>query len=337
MQITSAAQLGSAPVAQRNQRLSTLRSKVALAALIFAPALFAAQSVVEQPDQWIDAFLAERTFNVVQRIADLPQDVLDLIEKRQDGSIAIVEPGDPWHASNLWHVVSGISKELAVVVTVQNQGISSNVPFVRIYDRRRRAGVACLANLSAREWDGSNHNREMFRAALTDGSTCRELGTWLVGIPPRPICGGGDPRYSKLANPDAAYSRSDVVFVGEVVDLDPIDALWTSVTVRVTEQLKRDIDEQVSLAVRTRDISCHVTTQGTRYMFFAGHRPRGRSSAYDEPSAPWDGDLILGATVEVDSTYAPYLERLRSALSRLRVLRDDEEEREIVLRRHALQ
>jgi hypothetical protein len=160
-----------------------------------------------------------------------------------------------------------------------------------------------------------------------------ELGTWLVGIPPRPSCGGGDPRYSVLVNPDAFYSGSDAVFVGEVVDLDPIDALWTRATVRVTEQLKRDVDEQVSLAVRTRDISCHVTSQGTRYIFFAVHRSRGQYSPSEEPSVPWDGYLMLGATVEVDSTYAPYLERMRSALSRLRVLRDDEEEREIVLRR----
>jgi hypothetical protein len=43
------------------------------------------------------------------------------------------------------------------------------------------------------------------------------------------------------------------------------------------------------------------------------------------PSVPWDGDFILDVTVEVDSTYEPYSERIRSALDKLRALRADEE------------
>ena len=292
-----------------------------------------AQSVVEKPDQLIDAFLAERTFNVVQRLGDLPQDVQDLIEKRPDGSIAIAEPGEPWNASSSWHIISGVSQDLAVMVTEQQQD-PGNATFVRIYDRRRHVGVSCLANRSAREWDGSNHTREMFRALLTDGSSCTVLGTWLVGVPPLANgCGPGDPRYSLLVDPDAAYTGSDAIFVGEVVGLDPLDASWTKVTVRAAERLKGDVDRRVSLAVRTRDIPCYGTDRGTGYMFFARHPPNGRSTPWEEPSVPWDGDLVLGATLDVDSTYAPYSERLRSALSRLRTLRDDEKERETVLRR----
>lgn len=43
------------------------------------------------------------------------------------------------------------------------------------------------------------------------------------------------------------------------------------------------------------------------------------------PPVPWDGELILVVTVEVDSTYAPYSERVGSALDKLRALRADEE------------
>jgi hypothetical protein len=134
-----------------------------------------AQSVMKPPDDLIDVFLAEKTFDVVQRLRDLPQDVQDLIEKRQDGSTAIAESGEPWNASSSWHIRSGVSEEVAVIVTVQRQDFYGNVPFVRIYDRRRRVGVACLVNYSARDWDGNNHTRAMFMARLTDGSSCVQL------------------------------------------------------------------------------------------------------------------------------------------------------------------
>lgn len=295
-----------------------------------------AQPVMEQPDHMIDAFLAERTFNVVQRLRDLPQDVQDLIEKRQDGSIAIAESGELWNASSSWHIRSGVSNELAVVVNVQQQDYVGNRTFIRIYDRRRRAGVTCLANPSAREWDGSNHTREMFTALLTDGSSCMELGTWLVGVPPMAQqCGPGDPRYFVLVDPDATYASYDAAFVGEVVSSLPIDSSWERVTMRVREQFKRDVGEQISLAVRARDICSPSIARNTKYIVFALNRPKEERRFLDAPSVPWDGDLILGLTVEADSTYTPYSERVRSVLSRLRTLRDDEEEREMVLRRQA--
>lgn len=295
----------------------------------------ASQSFVD-PDQLIDAFLAEKTFDVVQRLRDLPQDVQDLIEKRQDGSIAIADSGEPWNASSSWHIRSGVSKEMAVIVTVQRQDFYGNVPFVRIYDRQRRVGVACLVNSSGRDWDGSNHTRAMFMARLTDGSSCVELGTWLVGVSPMAErCGPGDPRYYVLEDPGAAYVEQDAAFVGEVMDLVPIDPTWSRVTMRVGEQLKHDVGEQVSLAVRTRDVDCRSTVRGARYLVFARHRPNTLPSGPDyllsAPPVPWDGDLILGPALEIDSTYKAYTARVESALSRLRALRAGDDVMEISL------
>lgn len=297
----------------------------------------AAQSFLKQPDQLIDAFLAERTFNVIQRLEDLPQDVLDLIEKRQDGSIAIAEPGEPWNASSSWHIRSGVSRDLAIVVQLQGADYVGTRTFVRIYDRRRRAGVTCLVNPSAREWDGSNHTRGMFRARLSDGSSCVELGTWLVGVPPRAEhCGrGGDPRYSVLADPGSAYAASDAAFVGEVVELVPIDSSWSRITMRVREPLKHDVDEQVSFAVSTRNMDCWGAEQGTRYVVFARHRPKelppGSDLSAMAPSVPGDGGLVVGSALEIDSTHALYSRRVESVLSWLRALRAGDDAMEISL------
>jgi hypothetical protein len=143
-----------------------------------------------------------------------------------------------------------------------------------------------------------------------------------------------NPRSFVLSDIDAAYSRYDAVFVGEVVGVVPTHSTWENVTFRVSERLKGNVDEHVLLPVYKGDLCRPNASLGTRYIVFAVrplfamnsiHQLSGLGSSA-RPPAPWDGDYILRVTVEVDSTHAPYAEHLVSVLAKLRALRADYEE-----------
>jgi hypothetical protein len=145
-----------------------------------------AQSFAEQRDRLIDAFLAETAFSVVQRLDELPRDVQDLLERHSDGTFAIAERGEPWNMTDLInpaeksasHIISGVSSELAVVLLhAGGIGVSARI---RIYDRRRGAGISCVASRLAREWNGSNHTREL----IPPGFASSEPLCWSVPVTP---------------------------------------------------------------------------------------------------------------------------------------------------------
>lgn len=148
----------------------TAKAIVTLVALLVAPAALAAQTFVEQRDEIFEAFLAERSFRLVSRLADLPQDVRDLLDKHTDGTFAIAEQDEDSSIADgdfprpgvkgASHFISGVSSELAVVVT--RSGGFSVTTGIDIYDRRRGVGIHCVANSAlAREWSGNNHTREL--------------------------------------------------------------------------------------------------------------------------------------------------------------------------------
>lgn len=156
----------------------------------FASMQLCAQSVadMEQRDELIEAFLAEKSFGLVQRLDELPQDVQNLLEKRSDGTFRIAERGEVWNMSDLSHptlkgashIISGVSNELAVVL--HNSGGIGVTTRIRIYDRRRGVGVSCLSSrVLAAQWNGSNHTREIVAPFRS------------VGFDPLPVFVDGEP------------------------------------------------------------------------------------------------------------------------------------------------
>jgi hypothetical protein len=205
----------------------------------------------------------------------------------------------------------------------------------------------------------------------------RFLAFWLVGATSVGNACTIDPRSISLSDIEGTYSRSDVVLVGEIVAVDPIDSGWTKVTIRVSERLKRDVGDLVSLAATTSRGSCnpHINL-GAKYIVFAQDRPiappaspplldeaaaassaivatgestdgagntvaapLGEATDKDSfinsianlrgmdpsgvPSAPWEGDFVLRATLEADSTEVIWRERVQAAIAKMRSLRAD--------------
>lgn len=102
----------------------------------------------------------------------------------------------------------------------------------------------------------------------------RYLAFWLVGATSVGHACTIDPRFAALSDIEGNYSRSDVVLVGEIVAVNPIDSGWTRVTIRVSERLKRDVGDLISLAATTSRGACNPNIDlGAKYIVFAQDRP----------------------------------------------------------------